>query len=201
MQTVVNKVKFTIYGHGRGWCMIPGYFRHAGSDASVRQALSLLNREGMIRRLAKGIYDYPLHDEVLGILPPDVKKVAKVIADKNKIRIQPSGAYAANLMGFDDQVPARVVFVTDGVSKKIRVGNQEIIFRKSSPKFLAMAGTNMGLIIQALRHLGKKNMTPRTEKVLKRHLSKIDPKQIKKADVYAPAWIRDLIRKLKGGAA
>ncbi len=180
--------------------MIPAYFRAAGSDLSVRQALYQLQKEGLIRRLSKGIYEYPAESKSFGTMPPDIQKVAQAIADKNKIRIQPSGAYAANLLGFDEQVPARVVFITEGVSKKLKIGKLEIIFRKAAPKYMAMAGTEMGLVIQALRHIGKDNITPRIEKVLKKNLDHIDPKQVKKAEDFAPAWIRGLIHRVKGEA-
>lgn len=199
MQTVVNKVKSVVYGHGRGWCLIPAYFRQAGTDASVRKALSVLHKQGIVRRLTKGIYDYPVRDAVLGVIPPDVDKVARAYADKNKIRIQPSGAYAANLLGFDDQVPARVVFLTDGNSKKMKVGNTDYYFRKTSPKNMALAGMQIGMVIQALRHIGKDNITPKIEMVLRDLLNHIDPKEIKLSDKFAPSWVSGLIRRVKDG--
>lgn len=199
MHTVVNKVKSVVYGHGRGWCMIPAYFRQAGTDVSVRKALSVLQKQGVVRRLSKGIYDYPVKDDVLGIIPPDVDKVAQAYADKNKIRIQPTGAYAANLLGFDNQVPARVVFLTDGNSKKMTIGNTVYSFRKTSPKNMALAGRQIGLVIQALRHIGKDNITPKVEMVLRDRLHHIELKEIKLSDKYAPSWVRGLIRKAKDG--
>lgn len=92
-QTVENSVKNKIFGHGRGWCFTAGDFAGAGSDESIRQALSQLHKQKVIRRLAQGIYDYPKEHDVLGIIPPDLNQVAKAIAKKtpnNVFRFIPS---------------------------------------------------------------------------------------------------------------
>lgn len=196
MQTIDNKIKSTIFGHGNGWCMTAACFQDIGSASAVRQVLSRLHRKGVIRRLAQGIYDYPLHDDRLGLIPPDHDKVVTAIAKKDNIRIQPTGAYAANLLGFNEQVPARIVFLTDGAPKKIRIGNTVYAFRRTTPKNMALAGTEMGLVIQALKHIGEKNITPKIEMVLKKHLTRIGAKKIMRSLKYAPIWIRVLIKKL-----
>jgi predicted transcriptional regulator of viral defense system len=198
MQSIDNKIKSIIFGHGGGWCMTAADFQETGSEVAVRQVLSRLHRKGTIRRLAQGIYDYPAHDKVFGVIPPDHKKVAAAIERRDNVRTQPTGAYAANLLGFDEQVPARIVFVTDGASKKLKIQNTVYAFRRTTPKNMALAGTVMGLIIQALRHMKAKNITPKIEMVLKNHLKKIDDKEIARSSKYAPIWIRALIRKLRG---
>ncbi|MFH1356387.1 MAG: DUF6088 family protein [bacterium] len=197
IQLTVNKVKFTIYGHDRGWCMTPIEFKAAGSDTGVRYALHSLCKKGMIRRLAKGLYDYPVIDDDLGMMPPDLDKVAKALARKNKTRIQPSGAYAANLIGLSEQVPAKIVFVTDGYSNKLKIGNRDLIFKKATPKTMVLADTEAGLIVSGLKHIGQKYITPQMEYALKGHLKKLPNKDINKIHQHAPAWIRNLVDKLQ----
>lgn len=197
IQLTVNKVKFTIYGHDRDWCTTPIDFKAAGSDTGVRYALHSLCKKGMIRRLAKGLYDYPIIDDDLGMMPPDLDKVAKALARKNKTRIQPSGAYAANLIGLSEQVPAKIVFVTDGYSNKLKIGNRELLFKKASPKTMVLAGTKAGLVVSGLKHIGQKYITPQMEHPLTRHLKKLPDKDIKKIHQHAPAWIRNLVDKLQ----
>ncbi len=70
----------------------------------------------------------------MSIIPPHVNDVAKAIAEKDSVLIQPAGAHAANLVSFSTQVPGRVIFLTEGASKKVKVGNQEIIFKKPQEK-------------------------------------------------------------------
>ncbi len=104
MQPIIIAVKNRIIGHGRGWCFTAKHFLDLDSETGVRTALFRLQRDNMIRRLTQGLYEYPRQHKSLGVLPPQVDEVAKAIAEKNGIRIQPSGAYAANLVGLSEQV-------------------------------------------------------------------------------------------------
>ena len=148
-------IKNRITEHGPGWCFTPMHFSDLGSDASIRKSLSQLEKQKFIRRLARGLYDYPRKHDTLGIIPPDLNKVAKAIAEKDGALIQPAGAHAANLVGLSTQVPGRIIFLTEAASKKVKIGNQEIIFKKTTKKNMLSAGTREGLLIQALKNLGK----------------------------------------------
>jgi len=192
-QNIINTVKKMIAGHGRGWCFTPRHFLGLNSDTGVRQALSRLQREKMIRRLAQGLYEYPRLHAILGTLPPQVDEVAKAIAEKNGIQIQPSGAYAANLIGLTTQVPGRIVFLTNGPSKKIKFGKQEILFRTTTEKNMYPAGTKVGLVIQAYRNLGKENIDDAVRARTKKFLKGTTEKELTKNLKYAPQWIRSII--------
>jgi hypothetical protein len=104
-QSVEIAVKNKILEHCRGWCFTVMNFDSLGSGDSIRNALWLLHQQKVIRRLAQGIFDYPKEHKDLGIIPPDLNEVGKAIAAKNGVRIQPSGAHAANLVGLSEQVP------------------------------------------------------------------------------------------------
>lgn len=192
-QSVVNAVKNRIIGHGRGWCFTPKHFLDLDSDTGVRSALSRLQRDKMIRRLTQGLYEYPREHEILGILPPQVEEVGKAIAEKNGIRIQPSGAYAANLVGLSEQVPGRIVFLTNGPSKKVKIGKLEIIFRTTREKTMHAAGTKVGLVIQALKNLGKDHVDDIARARVKRFLNGTTAAELKKNLKYAPQWVRALV--------
>ncbi|HBF14053.1 MAG TPA: hypothetical protein DDW49_11825 [Deltaproteobacteria bacterium] len=196
LQNTEINIKNRIYGHGKGWCFTVGHFSDLGNHEAVKKALQRLQQSGLIRRVSRGLYDYPRQHEKLGTLPPDVDLIAKAIAQRYGVRIQQSGAYAANAVGFSEQVPARVVYVTDGVPKKVKIGKLEINFRRTTPQNTALAGTKMGLLIQALRHFGEQRIDEKMEQTLKRHLDKIAPQEIKKALKYAPIWVRELINRL-----
>ena len=157
-ESIVYNVKNRIIEHGRGWCFTPKHFLDLDSVTGVRSALSRLEKAKIIRRLRQGLYDYPREHPSLGVLPPKAEEVAKAISEKNGIQVQPSGAYAANLIGLSEQVPGRVVFLTNGPSKKVKIGKQEILFRTTTEKNMYPAGTKVGLVIQAFRNLGKENI-------------------------------------------
>ncbi|MCB0308583.1 MAG: hypothetical protein KDD48_04370 [Bdellovibrionales bacterium] len=194
-QTIENKVISRIYGKGRGWSFTPSHFSDLGNNTIIRKSLSNLEKKGKIRRLAFGIYDYPSIHKDLGTIAPDLDKVARAIAERDQIRIQPGGAYAANLLGLSEQVPGKVIYLTDGKSSKITIGKRQIIFRKTTAKNMKTAGSISGLVIQALRYLGKDHMTPTVIKTLTRKLTQKDIKRLKLDAHLAPAWITQIIRE------
>ncbi|MGK5595395.1 MAG: DUF6088 family protein [Parachlamydiaceae bacterium] len=191
--SIESLVKNRIVNHGRGWCFTPIHFSDLGSDLSIRKALSMLQKQNFIRRLAQGVYDYPKMHDLLGIIPPDLNEVAKAIAEKNGVQIQPAGAHAANLVGLSNQVPGRIVFLTEGPSKKVKIGNQEIVFKKTTTKMMSSAGTKEGLLIQALKNLGKEHIDHKTRMQISKFLKEATEEEIKKNMKFAPAWIRALV--------
>ena len=193
MQDIVFKVKSSIYGNGRGWCFTPRDFLAFGNMDTIRKTLSRLQKSGFIRKVGRALYDYPREHEKIGTMPPDIEQVAKAIARRDNIKILPSGAYAANLLGLSDQVPAKVVYLTDGVTRKVKVGNTNLIFRKTTPKNMATAGSPVGLIIQALKNLGKTHVDDIVVERLRSRIPKKDWAMIRKNSKYAPDWIRKVM--------
>jgi hypothetical protein len=159
-----------------------------------------MTSDGLIRRVGRGLYDVPQQHPIVGTTAPSIEMLAKAMADKTATRLQPTGAYAANLLGLSDQVPAKVVFLTDGRGKRVRLGKLEIVLKQTSPRNMATAGTVSGSVIQALRYLGKDHVNDDTVKRLDRRLSADDRKQLRKDLVYAPAWIGEIMRRLAASA-
>jgi len=195
-KTVENKVLSRIYGKKRGWVFTPPQFLDLGSRAQIGMALKSICDRGIIRRISRGLYDYPKTHPKLGLLKPTPAQIAKAIATKEHRKIQPSGAYAANLLGLTEQVPAKIVFLTDGPDKQIKVGKQIIVLKNSTPKYMAGAGTITGIFIHALRNIGQKNMTERRIATLENILTVEQKDQLRKDIKFAPAWIADIVRRL-----
>jgi len=195
-QTLPSKILSRIYGKKRGWLFTPIHFRDLGNNHGIQMALQALLDRGVICRPARGLYLYPKTHPKLGVLAPTPDQIARALAGKDDLRIQPSGAYAANLLGLSEQVPAVVVFLTDGTNRKIKVGNQEIILKRTTPKNMATAGRTSGLVIQALRFLGKDHVDDTIVDTLARRLSPDDRRQLIKDIRHAPAWIGAIFRRL-----
>ena len=151
---------------------------------------------GHLRQLARGLYDYPKRHPQLGTLAPRPDAVAKALAGRDKVRLQPSGAYAANLLGLSDQVPAKVVFLTDGPSRLVRVGRMAIQLRRTTPRNMAAAGRLAGLVMQALRHLGAEHVTPERIAHLKRTIPPTERQSLSKDLKLAPIWMHPILREL-----
>ena len=146
--------------------------------------------------MARGLYDYPRINDQLGLLSPSIDDVAHALKGRDATRMQPSGAYAANLLGLSDQVPMKVVFLTDGPSKHIKLDKQEIILKRTTPRNMATAGRISGLVTQALRHLGQRLIDQSVIQNLKKKISDDDKRQLIKDLQYAPAWIADIMRNI-----
>ena len=153
-------------------------------------------QKGIIRRLARGIYDFPEEHPTLGKLQPSPEKIAEALVDRDCTRIQPTGAYAANILGLSEQVPAKVVFLTDGPNRTITIGATTIQLRRTTPKNMAMAGRLSGLLVQAFREIGKENMTTERIEYLKRTLPADKRQELLKDIRLAPEWMRSIFRKL-----
>jgi len=195
-QSLTDSILSRIYGKKRGWVFTQVHFRDLGNDLGIRKALQNLCDRGVIHRIARGLYFYPKMHPKLGVLSPTADQIALALAGRDDLRIQPSGAYAANLLGLSEQVPAKVVFLTDGTNRKIKVGNQEMILKRTTPKNMATAGRISGLVIQALRHLGENNVDDAVVDALARRLSPDDRRQLSKDIRHAPAWIGEIFRRL-----
>jgi hypothetical protein len=189
-------IRRRVFGHGRGWVFTPKHFRDLGGDAAIDSALRRLKADGTIRQLTRGLYDFPVNDPVLGTVAPSADAIARALVVRDAIRLQPSGAYAANRLGLSDQVPSRVVFLTDGSARKVKVGRREIILQHTTPRHMATAGRKSGTVIQALRYLGKDQVDDRVIATLRRQIDDKDRAVFRKDLIHAPAWIADLLRPL-----
>jgi hypothetical protein len=154
------------------------------------------SRAGIIRQLTRGLYDYPRQDPQLGSLSPSVDAIAAALTFRHDIRLQPSGGYAANLLGLSDQVPMKIVFLTDGPNRRIQLGKLQIVLKRTSPRNMATAGKTSGLVIQALRHLGQRNVDDRVIMKLRQTLSAKDKKRLVTDLRHAPAWAAKALRKI-----
>jgi len=191
-----SKILRRIQARKRGWVFTPDSFSDLGTRRAVDLALMRHRDNGLIRQLARGLYDYPKIDPQLGPLQPSTDDIASALAGRDATRLQPSGAYAANLLGLSTQVPMKVVYLTDGRTRTVQVGKRQITLKHTTPRNMATAGKISGLVIQALRHLGRKNIDQQVIAQLDRRLDDDARKQLVKDIRYAPAWIADIIRSL-----
>jgi hypothetical protein len=192
--TVSKQIENRVHGHGPGWVFSPNDFLDLGSPHTVGMVLTRMVRGGQIRRLARGLYDFPRTDPQLGLLSPSVDMIAKTLARRDGVRLQPSEAAAANMLHLSDQVPMRVVYETDGPPRKITVGTLTIQFRRRVPRKMATAGKMSGLVFAALRGLGKRYVTQEQASHLRQLLSPEDRRFLLLDMPQAPAWMHPFLR-------
>lgn len=195
-QSIDSQILSRIAAAGKGAVFTPRQFLDLGSREAVDKALSRHARTGTLRKLARGLYDLPQTHPRLGELATSSDAIAAALKGRDAIRLQPTGAYAANILGLSDQVPMRLVFLTDGPSRRVTVGNREIVLKRTTPRNMATAGRASGLVIQALRWLRKDNVDEKAVAKLRRNL-KPEDKATLLADAHlAPAWISAIFHQL-----
>ena len=167
-----------------------------GTRAAVDQALSRLQRSGQIRRLTRGVYEFPKIHPKIGVLSPSPGAIAKALAERTGSRITVSGAKAANLLGLSTQVPMQNLFWTEGPSRTVRIGNQTVALKHVAASKMIGAGTEAAIIIQAVRSLGKKSVQEIPVHTLAKQLPRPVKRAVKRLASTAPAWSQPVLNEI-----
>ena len=193
-KSVQTRIENEIKSMKRGRILFPSNFDDMGNVEVVKKSLLRLENKKFLVRLAHGIYLYPKQDKLLGILYPTIEEIAIAIAERDKARIIPTGITALNKLGLSTQIPMNIVFLTDGAPRSIVVGKRTIKFKRTSPKNLAVKGDITSLIIQALKEIGKDNVTAKQLENIKTHLEKEKQEIIEHDAKLAPVWISKIMK-------
>jgi hypothetical protein len=185
-QQILRRIK----AKGAGWAFSPHDFYDLGDPRAISMALSRLTRSGKIRRISHGLYDVTHSHPILGQVGAPMDSIIDAIGRKRNLRILPSTAAAANQLGLSTQVPARLVYHTDGAPTRVTLGNLQIDLRRNTGRMLALAGRPSGLVAQALRDLGKDKVTADHIQRVRAQLPVSARKQLLQDVQLVPAWMR-----------
>ena len=193
---ITMKIKQRIVRKGRGAIFASVDFLDIGSRASVNKALSRLTCQGVIRRLARRLYDYPRKSVYFDFVSPSADDLAKAVARKHNHVLQPSPSKAANQLGLSTQVPAKLIYLTDGPTRTRAIGGWNIQFRNVSSRTLVGAGQKIGVVFQALRHVGKDRIDDRVIGTLARALDANDRVQLSRQSKQVQAWMHSVVQQI-----
>jgi predicted transcriptional regulator of viral defense system len=198
MNTSIEKEMLSrIMQSSAGDAFSPKDFSDLGSRQAVDVALHRLEARGAIRRILRGVYDRPKIGELTGRpISPDIWSVAQTIARKNGWKIVPSGETALNALGLSTQMPGSYLFFTDGQNKHYRIGNGVIEFRHRMPKDIPSIHGKCGLIIQALKALGKDRIDSTVIGKLELQLTLAECRELLDTARYMTGWINDYVKKI-----
>ena len=201
MQSIDDKLVSRIYGNQRGWAFSKNDFLDLGSDAAIRKALSRLEAKGTIRRVLRGVYDYPRISTLLNApMGPNLDELASALARKSGWRIQPSENTALNLLGLSTQVPVQSVYLSDGSSKSYEIENRQLVFKKRSLKESGFKHRESELVVQALKALGQVRIDSKVRRKLAKQWTPDFWRKILRDTKTAPGWVCDAIRKITNEA-
>ena len=198
MNSIEDKVLSRIYGNGKGYAFSSSDFIDKFSINNIDKALSSLTKKKKIRRVARGIYDYPKYSELLQKeLSPDIEQVARAYARKFNWKIEVSGDTALNILGLSTQVVGNYTYLSNGSNKKYTLENGTTIeFKKSSLKNIGFKHKESSLIVQALRALGKERVDENTINAIR---TKVNPSKFQKIlndTKSSTVWIYETIKKI-----
>lgn len=193
---VENKVSESLKTFQMGSVIFVDDFLDYGNHESVKKALLRLKEKEILVRLAHGIYLYPKIDNELGVLFPSTEEIAKAIARRDKARIVPTGVQALNKLGLSTQVPMKVVYLTDGAARTVKVGKRTITFKKTSPKNLLVKGEISSLAIQALKTIGQNKIDEKTIQKIQSILKNEKKENIINDAKLSPAWVSKILMQV-----
>ncbi len=197
MYSLYDKAFYFISGHGRGWAFSANDLLAKFSRQQADNVLSDLLKDGKIRRVCRGIYDYPKYSEFLKQnLSPDIDQVARAFARKFNWRIEVLGDTALNMLGLSTQVVAKYVYLSDGPNRSYDILGTTLEFKKSSLKNIGFKHKESSLIVQALKTLGKERVT---EEVIENIRRRTEPKmytKILKDTQSSTGWIYEAIKQI-----
>ncbi len=171
-------------------------FKALGNLTAVRVAMHRLVKKGVLQRIIPGLFVKPVTSKLLNkTIPPNLDKVAHAIARRDNAKIIPTGVFAMYALGLSTQIPLNLVYLTDGKSRKVKVGNSTIVFKKTSPKKLALKGKLSKLAILAMSEIGKDKLTPLEIEKIIHSVKKENINDLKHDLLLAPQWIAETINK------
>lgn len=183
--------------HGRGFVFTAKDFIDIGTRAAVDQALTRLAAAGDIRRIDRGVYDLPRLHPTVGPLWPSADDIIRAIARQTDSHVKRSGAFAANDLGLTNQVPAHPIWLTDGPSRRIHLGNLVIVLKHAGRVDMLLPDTTAGLAIVALRHLGRDAaLDSGIIDRLAHRLDDTDKSRLRSVRKQVPGWLGSVVAKL-----
>lgn len=203
MNSIEKQILNVVYGNGRGWSFSRKDFSLLGTPEAIDKALSRLEEKASIRRLTRGLYDYPRYSRLLDqTLGPDMDQAAHALARKFGWQIQVTGNAALNILGLSTQVPTQYLYLSDGPTKTYHLLGAELGFKKTRFTHLELKRTDSALLVQAIHSLGQQALTQEILNTMARYLAPTAPlpakthKAIAKDTQYVTAWIQETITQV-----
>ena len=162
----------------------------------VGETLAELTREGVLVKVAQGIYAKPRRSR-FGIVIPSVDKIVQAIAIRDHAEVLPSGMTALNALGLSTQVPMNYTYLTTGSERTIQLANCQIKLKRGVPKNFCFQTKLIGLLTQALKTLKQENVGENELQIIRELLSKESDKEALLKDVdNMPAWMKRIVKPM-----
>ncbi len=199
LATITEQIQRCIAHKKQGTVFTVRDFSDLADNATIRQNLKRLAGKGTIRRIARGVYDKPIFSHLLNEYEvADIHQIALTFARTHNWTIAPSGNTALNMLGLSTQVSSGWSFVSDGPYKKYVIGSNIIEFKHRTNRELSDMSEKTILIVQALKALGKEQVTEMLLAKIQQQLTDSEKKKLFFESRNASVWIIEMIKKICG---
>ena len=196
----MQEIRARILAAEDGAVFVAPDFADIADTATIRQGLKRLYQSGIIRRIIRGIYEKPKYSKLLDeYVAADPDAVAKALARCYHWTFAPCGNTALNLLGLSTQVTAVWSYISDGPYKTYEWNSTKLEFKHRTNKEITGLSYMTSLVIQALKTLGRTNVTPEIIQTLSEKLSEAEKQACLKEATESTDWVYDTIRKMCGG--
>lgn len=196
----MQEIRARILAAEDGAVFVAPDFADIADTATIRQGLKRLYQSGIIRRIIRGIYEKPKYSKLLDeYVAADPDAVAKALARSYHWTIVPCGNTALNLLGLSTQVTAVWSYISDGPYKTYEWNSTKLEFKHRTNKEITGLSYMTSLVIQALKTLGRTNVTAEIIQTLSEKLSEDEKQACLKEATESTDWVYDTIRKMCGG--
>ncbi|CYU65738.1 hypothetical protein HO901_10365 [Streptococcus suis] len=197
MSNIKAKIKNKIDNLSDGAVFISNDFLEIADYETVRKTLNRFVNDGTIQRVVNGVYYKPRYIELIGEYEsPSINEVAIAIARKYNWTIAPSGNTALNLLGLSTQVPAQWTYISDGRYVDFLIGNTKLVFKRTTNSTISNMSQLTALVIQAIKAIGKDNISEEQILYLKKRLTKSDKEKLLEEGKTTSAWIYKILKKI-----
>lgn len=197
LSNIKAKIKNKIDNLSDGAVFISNDFLEIADYETVRKTLNRFVNEGTIQRVVNGVYYKPRYIELIGEYEsPSINEVAIAIARKYNWTIAPSGNTALNLLGLSTQVPAQWTYISDGRYVDFLIGNTKLVFKRTTNSTISNMSRLTALVIQAIKAIGKDNISEEQILYLKNRLTTSDKKKLLEEGYTTSAWIYKVLKKI-----
>ncbi|HFT3003350.1 TPA: DUF6088 family protein [Streptococcus pyogenes] len=200
MNSYLDQIKNRINDFDSRKVFINNDFLDIAGNETVRRTLNQLVSENKITRVINGFYYNPRYSELIGEYEAvSIHELALAIARKYNWNIAPYNSTALNLLGISTQVPTHYKYISSGRYKEYKIGDTILEFKKVNPGEIANMSLKTATVIQAIKSLGKENITNEVIQKIRENLSEKERKDLMNESKSVPSWIYEVIREISEG--
>ena len=200
MNSYLDQIKNRINDFDSRKVFINNDFLDIAGNETVRRTLNQLVSENKIKRVINGFYYNPIYSELIGEYEAvSIHELALAIARKYNWNIAPYNSTALNLLGLSTQVPTHYKYISSGRYKEYKIGDTVLEFKKVNPGEIANMSLKTATGIQAIKSLGKENITSEVIQKIRENLSEKERIDLMNESKSVPAWVYEVIREICEG--